>query len=170
MELILIMEEEMKIEIDVKLDGKSLNRFLIYHNYVRFSGVTGVVISLAAAVALFAEWNLWTQPQRVMLILLALLFTVMQPIMLISKGKRQLQMEEFQIPFHYVFDEEGIEISQNDQKQEFTWADVRKVVCRKTAVYVYMSSVSAFVIPEGQCEGRFAELTEMVRMNTGKTS
>ena len=41
----------MEIEADVKLDARSLNRFLIYHNYMRVSGIIGLVLSLAAIVA-----------------------------------------------------------------------------------------------------------------------
>ncbi len=153
----------MSIELDVKLDKKSLSRFLLYHNYARPSGVIGVVISIAAVVALIVEWGLWTQPQRGMLIVLALLFTVLQPMMLVSKGKRQLQMEEFQIPFHYRFDDHGVAISQKEQKQEFTWEDVRKIVYRKDAVYVYMSAVSAFVIPANQCMDCFEEMVQLMK-------
>ncbi len=158
----------MKLEMDIKLEKKSLNRFLLYHNYVRFSGVAGVVISLAAAVVLAVKWDFWTQPQRVMLLVLALLFTVLQPLILISKGRNQLSMEEFKIPFHYSFDETGISISQKDQKQEFTWEDVRKIVFRKDSMYVYMSTVSAFIIPKDQCGNQFEELVSLAKSKTKK--
>ena len=158
----------MSVELDIKLEANSLNRFLLYHNYARFSGIIGVVISLAAAAALAVRWEFWTQPQRTLLFVLALLFTAIQPVMLISKGKRQLSMEEFKIPFHYVFDEKGITISQKDQKQEFTWGDVRRIVYRKDAVYVYMSTVSAFIIPEDQCDGRFGDLVNLMKEKKAK--
>ena len=154
---------DMSVHLDVTLDKKSLYQFLLYHNYMRPSGVIGVCISIAALVVLVLEWGLWNPSQRVMLAVLALLFTVIQPVMLLSKGRRQLQMEEFQIPFHYVFDETGIVISQNDQRQEFTWDDVRKVKYRKSAVYVYMSTVSAFIIPDSQCQGHFEELVQLMK-------
>lgn len=153
----------MTIETDVKLDQRSLSRFLIYHNYVRVSGIIGLVLSVAALVALCAAWGMWTPMQRGLLAVLALLFTVLQPLMLASKGKRQLAMEEFQIPFHYSFDDNGVTISQKDQTQSFSWEDIRKVVFRKDAIYVYMSAVSAFVVPEEQCGGQFDELVRLMR-------
>lgn len=153
----------MSVELDVKLDKKSLYQFLLYHNYMRPSGIIGVLISIAAVVVLCVQWGQWTPSQRVMLVVLALLFTVLQPLMLLSKGRRQLQMEEFQIPFHYVFDENGIVISQKDQRQEFSWEDVRRIKYRKSAIYVYMSTVSAFIIPDSQCQGRFEELIGLMK-------
>ena len=74
----------MEIKADVKLDARSLNRFLIYHNYMRVSGIIGLVLSLAAIAALCLKWGLWTTTQRCLLVVLALLFTVLQPLMLVS--------------------------------------------------------------------------------------
>lgn len=151
------------IEVDVKLDKRSLSRFLIYHNYVRVSGIIGLVLSIAALAALCVWWNRFTSMQRGLLVVMALLFTVLQPLMLVSKGKKQLSMEEFQIPFHYCFDASGVTISQKEQEQSFAWKDVRKIVFRKDAIYVYMSSVSAFVIPQEQCGGQFEELVRLMK-------
>lgn len=153
----------MEIEVDVKLDPRSLNRFLIYHNYIRVSGIIGLVLSVAALLALCLKWGMWTPTQRGLLVVLALLFTVLQPLMLLSKGKKQLAMEEFQIPFHYCFNDDGVTISQKDQSQSFAWKEIRKTVFRRDAVYVYMSTVSAFVIPKEQCEGKFEELVQLIR-------
>lgn len=158
----------MTIEMDVKMDIKSLGGFLIYHNYARVAGILSVLISLAALVGLIWKWDSWMLTQKVMLIILALLFTVIQPIMLLWRGSRRLQTEDFQIPFHYVFNDTGLEISQNEQKQEFQWQDVRKVVYRKDALYVYMSAVSAFVLPKDQCGGQFDELVKLMKEHTGK--
>lgn len=153
----------MSIEMDVKLDDKSLGRFLLYHNYARAAGVIGIVISVAAVAALFIKWGFWTTTQRGILVVLALLFTVIQPLMLVWKGKKQLMMEEFQSPFHYVFDDDGVVISQGEQSQKFSWGEIRKIVYRKDAVYVYMSTVSAFVLPASQCGGQFEGLVKLMK-------
>ncbi len=158
----------MSIELDVKLDKKSLGSFLLYHNYARPAGILGIVISIAAVVVLCLKWNYWTMTQRGILFVLALLFTVFQPMMLLWKGKKQLSLEEFQQPFHYVFNDKGVEISQNDDRQEFSWSEIRKITYRSHAVYVYMSTVSAFVLPASQCDGRFQELVGMMREHMKK--
>lgn len=158
----------MSVEMDVKLDMKSLGGFLLYHNYARVSGIISVLISLAALVGLVWQWDRWMMTQKVMLAVLALLFTVIQPLMLLWRGNRRLQEEDYQTPFHYSFGDAGIVIRQGEQKQEFQWQDVRKVVYRKDALYVYMSAVSAFVLPAGQSDGRFEELVKMMREHTAK--
>ena len=47
----------MTIQIQVKLDLKSLGKFLIYHYYTQVSGVISVVISLAALFGLIFRWS-----------------------------------------------------------------------------------------------------------------
>lgn len=158
----------MQVELDIKLDTKSLSGFLLYHNYVRASGVFSVLISLAALVGLIWRWDHWILTQKVLLLVLALLFTVIQPLMLIWRGSRRLQTEDYRIPFHYEFSESGIVIRQGELSEEFAWSDVRKAVCRKDAIYVYMSAVSAFVLPKAQCEGHFEELVQWMKEHAGK--
>ena len=153
----------MTIEIEVKLDQKSLNRFLLYHYYTQVSGIISVLLSIGALVGLLVRWSAWLPMQRVILILIALMFTVLQPLMLMWRGKKQLMTETFQIPFHYVFGEDKLRISQEEASQEFTWDDVRKIKWRKDAIYVYMSNVSAFVLPEEQCGGQFQELVKFTK-------
>ena len=155
----------MSIEIDVMLDKKSLSHFLLYHNYARFSGVIGVILSLAALVGLVWKWNVWSVEQRIILVLLSLLFTVFQPLMLMWKGRKQLMLEEFQIPFHYVFDAEGVTISQKEQSQKVAWNEIRKIKYKKEAIYVYTSTISAFVVPQSQCDGKFDKLVALMKEN-----
>lgn len=158
----------MSLKLDVKMDMKSLSGFLLYHNYVRVAGGFSVLISLGALAGLIVKWDVWMASQKVMLVILALLFTVIQPLMLLYRGSRRLQSEDYQKPFHYEFNEDGIVISQGDLRQESAWRDVRKIVYRKNAIYVYMSTVSAFVLPREQCDGRFEELISLMKERTAK--
>lgn len=153
----------MDIEVNIKLDAKSLNGFLLYHNYVRPGGIIGLLVSVAALIMLVWKWDSWTMVQKGILVVLALLFTVLQPLILISKGKRQLQLETFQQPFHYRFTKEGVVIRQKEQEQTFAWKNVRKIIYRKEAVYVYTSAVAAFILPKNQCEDCFADLVSMMK-------
>ena len=158
----------MMLELDVMLDKKSLGRFLLFHNYARVSGILGVVISAAAVVALALGGGSWSGTQKGILIILALLFTVLQPMILLAKGKRQLRQEEFKLPFHYVFEDKGITISQKEEKQQFPWEGIRKVVYHRDAIYVYMSAVSAFILPRSQCDGKFRQLTDFMKEHVKK--
>ena len=152
----------MPIEFEVKMDGGSLGGFVLYHNYMRPGGLIGLVLSVAAIVMLIIRWDHWTGVQRCLLIILALLFLVFQPLMLLQKANAQLQSDAFRIPMHYEFGEERFSISQNDKQEEFAYTDIRKVVFRKNVMYLYMTTVSAFIIPRRACED-FDRVKELVK-------
>ena len=142
----------MPIKFDVKMDGGSLGGFVLYHNYMRPGGLIGLVLSIAAIVMLIVRWDHWTGVQRCLLIVLALLFLVFQPLMLLQKANTQLQSGAFATPMQYEFGEETFSIAQGDKSEEFAYADIRKTVFRKNVMYLYMTTVSAFIIPRRSCE------------------
>ena len=50
------MKDEV-LELDVQLDKKTLDRFLLRNNFLRAGGVIGILISLAAIVGLLLFWK-----------------------------------------------------------------------------------------------------------------
>ncbi len=155
----------MSVEVDVKLDGKTLSSFLLYHNYRKISGVVGVLLSLAALAFFVINYNHLATNQKIVLILLALLFTVIQPIILANKGRKQAKKEEMQKSVHYTLGESGIELKQDELKDFWKWSDVRKVCYRKQVVYIYTSQLHAFVIPASQCGEDFDKVVKVIKEN-----
>ena len=153
----------MPIEFDVKMDAGSLSGFVLYHNYMRPGGLVGLVLSIAAIVMLIIRWDHWTGLQRCLLIVLALLFLIFQPLMLLQKSNTQLHSPAFATPMHYRFDEATFTISQGTKSEEFAYEDIRKAVFHKKVMYLYMTTVSAFIIPRSQCEDEFEPLRELIK-------
>ncbi len=151
------------MEFDVKMEARSLSGFVLYHNYVRPGGIIGVFLSVAAIVALIIRWDHWTGVQRCLLIVLALLFLVFQPLMLLQKANTQLHSGVFDKPMHYNFGEEEFSISQGTSEENFKYIDIRKAVIHKSVIYIYMTTVSAFIIPKNQCEEYFDELKNRLK-------
>lgn len=154
------------IEIDVQLDKKTLNRFLIRNNFLRAGGVIGLLISVAAIVGLILFWKYFGSAQRVILIFLGLMFTVIQPVTLLLKGWEQLKRGAFREPFHYKFSEEGIEIVNIAGTANVDWENIRRVVVTKEALYIYMNSVSALIIPRAECDDNYVAIAGMIKEHT----
>ncbi|MBO6108296.1 MAG: YcxB family protein [Eubacterium sp.] len=151
------------IEFQVRMDAKSLSGFVIYHNYVRPGGILGLFLSVAAIVALIVRWGHWTGMQRALLVALALLFLIFQPLMLLQKANAQLHSKAFASPMDYSFGETEFTITQDGKSETFSYSDIRKTVFRKKVCYLYMSTVSAFIIPSGAVTERYAELKELIK-------
>ncbi len=154
------------IEIDVQLDKRTLNRFLLRNNFLRAGGVIGLLISISAMVGLIVFWNYFGTAQRVILIFLSLMFTVIQPVTLLMKGWEQLKKGAFREPFHYTFTPEGIEVVNIAGTANVEWKQIRRAVITKEAIYIYMNAVSALIISREECDGRFTEIVKMVREYT----
>lgn len=154
------------IEIDVQLDKKTLNHFLIRNNFLRAGGVIGLLISIAAIAGLIAFWQYFGVAQRVILIFLGLMFTVIQPVTLLLKGWEQLKKGAFREPFHYTFSPEGIEVVNIAGTANVEWDNIRRVVTAKDALYIYMNSVSAFIIPRSECGDKYVAIANMLKERT----
>lgn len=156
---------KMSEKIEIKMDAGSLSGFVLYHNYVRPGGLIGLLLSVVAIGALIIRWGEWSNVQRCLLILLALLFLVFQPLMLLQKANSQFHTDAFQIPMNYEFTDDSFSIAQKDKREEFHYEDIRKAVLRKNVMYLYMTNVSAFIIPRRQCGDAFDVIRDKVKEN-----
>lgn len=154
------------IEIDVQLDKKTLNHFLMRNNFLRTGGVIGLLISIAAIAGLIVFWKYFGTAQRVILVFLGLMFTVIQPVTLLMKGWEQLKKGAFREPFHYKFSEEGIEVANIAGTVNIEWKNIRRVVTAKEAMYIYMNSVSALIIPKAECGDEYIAIAKMAKEHT----
>ena len=59
-------------------------------------------------------------------------------------------------------------VSQDEYKESLSWDQIRKVTYAKDAIYVYMTAMSAFIIPREQCKEDFLELAAFIREKTKK--
>ena len=153
----------MSMDFELKISAKDMSRFLLRFNYTRLSGISGVLLGVASLVALAVRWGAWTDNQKIMLVVIAFLFLIFQPFMLIKKAKAQMAQSKDQEPLMCHIDEEEISVSQGEASSSCPWKDVRKVVYGKSAVYVFTSAIHATIITEEACGERFGELVTFLK-------
>lgn len=150
-------------EYEVLIGVKDMQHFVIRHMYRSFTGWFGVVISAAAIVMLIMGWNVYGNMEKIALIVLSLLFTVVQPVQLLMKAKRQvLSQETFKTPIIYNLCRDGIVVRQDEQKVSILWDDISKFVETRKAFFLYTSPVRAFIFPKAAV-GDAAEFSKIVR-------
>ena len=148
----------MSMDFELKLDGKTMSRFLLHYNYTKATGLFGILLGIASLAAVFIKWNMWN----------AVLFLIVQPLTLAKKGRRQMAQEEMQIPLFCHIDEEGISVTQGEASSSCKWSDLRKVVYRKNEMYLFTSAIYATIITRNSCEEKFDELVAFVKEKTKK--
>ena len=158
----------MSMDFELKLDGKTMSRFLLHYNYTKATGLFGILLGIASLAAVFIKWNMSNANQRVVWIVIAVLFLIVQPLTLAKKGRRQMAQEEMQIPLFCHIDEEGISVTQGEASSSCKWSDLRKVVYRKNEMYLFTSAIYATIITRNSCEEKFDELVAFVKEKTKK--
>ena len=79
------------------------------------------------------------------------LLVIYTPIILLLRSKQAVaQSPVFKKPLKYVFDENGITVSQDEASQTFAWPDVVKAVSTSRSIIIYTSKVNATIIPKKQ--------------------
>ena len=153
-----------QIAFDVELTLKELYAFTMRHTYFSIGGIFSLFISFGSLLMLAIRFSARSVGYRVSLLIIGLLLTVVQPLMLYGKCKKQIRMNEnINAPLHYVLKEEGITVTQQDQEASVGWYDIRKTVQAKNGLYLYMSPVRAFIFPASQCNGQFDEIVRVVK-------
>lgn len=154
-----------KIEIKTEIGVSELFEFTMSNNYKTIRGGIAVLFSLASAVGLVFYWNQFSGWQKALMLFFALMFTVIEPIEYYLRSKRQVK-KNFAVPLTYVFDENGIEIRQNDEKAHNEWQDVMKVISTKKLVIIYLSPIRAFILPKQDIGDRYQDLKTLMEANT----
>lgn len=151
------------IEFDVTLKTGELFSFTMRHTYYSISGIFSLLISLASLVACVATLGKFAMSTTIVLLFIAALFTVIQPLMLYGKCKAQIKRSEnINAALHYILTEEEVRICQGEQEASVKWYEIRKAVYAKKGLYLYVSPVRAFIFPKEQCGEKYAEICSFV--------
>lgn len=153
----------MSMKFDLKVNAKDMSKFLLRFNYTKLSGVLGLFLGAASLVALGVRWAMWTDNQKIMLVVIAFLFLVFQPLLLVRKGKAQVARMEHQEALVCHIDEEQISVSQGEATSSCLWKDIRKIVYGKEVIYVFTTTIHATIITKEACGDRFEELVKFLK-------
>ena len=157
------MESRKEVKITVQMTTAYLFDFLYWHSYHGMTGIINYVLSFAGIAALVAGFGKGNATVTAMLVLLALLFTVINPVSLLYKASRQMKRTAmFQKPLHYAFDENGFSISQEGTSDSAKWDAV--IFLRETgkSIILYMGAANAIVLPKKEFGSQLADFKALL--------
>lgn len=142
---------ENKLCFKVKIGVKDLFHFLMGYNYKSVGGVFGLVISFACLGLLAYSFPDNSTQMNVVLLVIGLLFTVIQPLMLLKKAAVQVVKNPvFRDTLEYEIGDSGITVRQKDVEQDISWDGIFKICENKKQILVYTSRVNACIWPKEQ--------------------
>lgn len=152
-----------KINFRVKIGVMDLFRFLMHYNYKNAGGIIGIGISVVCLGYLIYSFPHNSNMTNLLLLLIGLLFTVIQPLMLLKKAAVQVvKNPAFREYLEYEVGEEGIKVCQNGLEQKVLWQDIYKIVENKKQMLIYTSRVNACIWPKDQVEKNLQQIKENI--------
>lgn len=151
-----------EVKFSVQITVKDMFAFLMHHSYRGMSLIADAIVTFGAIGLLIAGFGKGDMGKTVALIFVALLFTVVHPLQLYFRAKKQVTKNEvFKNPLDYVLTDEGISMSQGEETQAFAWEDVYQIKEYRSQILVYTGRVYACIWPKralADCENEVREL------------
>lgn len=146
----------MELEFDVTINSKVLYDYMLHHTYSGFQGVLGTAVGGLMIVGFAATgYVIW--------LIAGIILLVYQPWSLFLKSKQQMLMTPaFKQPLHYHLTEEGVEISQGEEKEFQAWKDMIKATSTGKSIILYTSNVNASIFPRKDLGEKQMAVIEMI--------
>lgn len=136
------------MKADVKLTQKDLFTFLMYHMYMRPTGLIYLLVGLCSLVG--GIWFLVKgNTSGIFLLLVSAVYFILQPVMLYIRAGQQVKQPILQKETHYELTEAGIRVWQEDTDvSTLDWARIRRFVRFGGEYLLYLDDIHANIIPE----------------------
>jgi len=153
------------MKIKVNMTAEDLFQFSLYNSYSGFSGAFNLIFTVGALAILVYTWS-WDSMstfQRVLLACCVLLFTVVQPVMLRFKSKKQAKQTGFSIDINLTVTEKKLTAERADVSVDMEWKEIWKVIRIKSMYIIKVGPTRAYLIPNRSIEGREEELAALLK-------
>lgn len=158
------MEALKEVKFSVQMKTADMYDFLYWHSYHGITGIVNYAFSFVGIAALIAGFGKGNTAVTIMLVILALLFTVINPVSLLYKAARQIKRTPmFSKPLEYRFDSKGFSVSQEGSSDSAEWGAV--IMLRETgkSIILYMGAANAMVLPKREIGEQLSELKTLIR-------
>ena len=158
------MKSNKEVKFSVQMKTEYMFDFLYWHSYHGITGIINYALSFAGIAALAAGFGKGNAMVTIMLVALASLFTIINPVSLLYKAARQVKKSPlFAKPLHYDFYADGFNISQEEKNDSAKWESV--VFIRETgkSIILYLGAANALILPKKDIGNQLADLKALIR-------
>ena len=139
--------DEIKFKIALKVND--LYYFMMHHYYSKPAGIIGLVLSIGSLVLLITRWNVTDATAKMLYFIIALLFTVINPLMLLTKAKAQIQRNKsLGGGLEYILSDEHLSVCLGEERADVGWDQIIRVKDNGRELLVYMTAARAYIWPK----------------------
>jgi hypothetical protein len=155
-----------KISFNIQLTVGDLYYFMMYHYYRGLSGSFGLLLSVAAAIALCTKYATMNGTARLFFLIVALAFTVINPIWMLLKAKAQISRNQsLGGELTYILDDKQFTIAMGEEHVDIKWDQVTKVRDNGRALIVYVTSIRGYIWPKSQITSEYEQILAILEKN-----
>ena len=148
----------MELEFDVKINASVLYDYMMRHSYYSASGLIGTAVGALLVCSFFL-----LPENGVLYLILGIVLMLYLPCSLYLRSRKQAAVTPaFQKPLHYRMTDEGVEVSQGEDKALTEWSSMYRAVSSTRSIILYTSRINAFIFPRADLGEKLPVLVEMI--------
>ena len=134
----------MKFNYQYKVMPSDLWQFHMYYAYSSYLCIVNIICTISSIVLIFALWENSPEWFRGVLILFFSLFTVIQPLSIYIRARKQAEMYKDELMLS--FDDSGIRVKQNGRMEEKNWNQLLRIIVKPTMVVIYTDVEHGYIL------------------------
>lgn len=154
----------------VKITGKDMFNYNVYHNYRHFEGIMSLILGIVLlALCAFSVKEKANISYVLITGFLGLFMTILTPLRIWIKSYQQVALNAtFKEPIDYTVSEDELLIVQGALRATFPMSEVIKVVDTKKSIVLYVSKIRAYIFPKDQVGAQLEDLIEVLKDSDAK--
>ncbi len=156
---------EQKISFSIQVTVKDMYAFLLRHVFTGFSGWFGIIFAVGLAVLAAFTWGKVPGTYTALYLVIAVFVLIYPFFNLHTRAKRQVRSDSLKDPLDYEADQQGFSVERGEERAEFSWKELKKVIETGRLLIVYVNSARAFLWSKEQLGAQYEALKELL----GKT-
>ncbi|MCR4684496.1 MAG: hypothetical protein K5649_03425 [Lachnospiraceae bacterium] len=134
----------MQYEYHYRVKTSDLWQASMYYAYSSYLAVINIVCIVSSIVLMIRLWDTSPAWFKGILIVFLMLFTVIQPLVVLARSKSRLAGNYPELTL--LFTEKGISITADKEHQDKPWEQVLGLVSKPTIVVVYMADGNGYIL------------------------
>lgn len=150
----------MRYQYTYRTSAWDLWQLSMYYTYGSLVGVCNLIFTVAVILLAFKQWETAGTIYKIILVLGCGLFTVIQPLIVYFRAKRQA--ETIKEDTELGFDDDGVYIKSGSQDSELTWDKIKKVSKKPTMIIIFSNTTHGFVLTNQVLGGEKSEFYKFI--------
>ena len=126
----------MRYKYTYRTTARDLWQLSMYYIYGSLAGLCNIIFTVAAFALGFSRWDQAQGIVRCLIVLGCCLFTVIQPLMIYAKAKKDTQVS---------IDDNGLYIRVGDDTSQLPWKSVKRISRKPAMIIIFSDTTHGFI-------------------------